>query len=71
MTSTTKPTPRRHHNEETSMSQSPGFTHLALTVTDLCRSPALDHVAFNCACRTELEKWGCRLDELGFFAPPS
>ena len=25
----------------------------------------LDHVAFGCATRTELEKWGTRLDELG------
>ena len=100
------------------MSQFPGITHIALTVTDLARStawyaalfgsspvldedveaggfhhtvfalggghlfglhkhhdevgtpfdvrsPGLDHVAFGCADRTELEKWGIRLDELG------
>ena len=29
------------------------------------RSPGLDHVAFSCADRTELEKCGSRLDELG------
>jgi len=29
------------------------------------RSPGLDHVAFGCGDRAELEKWGSRLDELG------
>ena len=28
-------------------------------------SPGLDHVAVSCVDRTELEKWGSRLDELG------
>jgi catechol 2,3-dioxygenase-like lactoylglutathione lyase family enzyme len=118
MTSTTKPTPGDTTNKETGMSQFPGITHIALTVTDLprstawyaalfgsspvldedveaggfhhtvfavggghllglhkhqdevgtpfdARSPGLDHVAFSCADRTELEKWGNRLDELG------
>ena len=118
MTSTTKPTSGDTTNKETSMSQFPGITHIALTVTDLPRStawyaalfgsspvldedveagsfhhtvfalggghlfglhkhqdgvgtpfdersPGLDHVAFNCAGRSELEKWVSRLDELG------
>jgi glyoxylase I family protein len=29
------------------------------------RRPGLDHVAFGCADRGELEKWAARLDELG------
>jgi catechol 2,3-dioxygenase-like lactoylglutathione lyase family enzyme len=29
------------------------------------RRPGLDHVAFGCADRAELEKWRLRLDELG------
>jgi catechol 2,3-dioxygenase-like lactoylglutathione lyase family enzyme len=29
------------------------------------RRPGLDHVAFGCADRAELEKWQARLDELG------
>lgn len=29
------------------------------------RSAGLDHVAFSCGDRAELEKWGMRLDELG------
>ena len=29
------------------------------------RRPGLDHVAFGCASRTELETWAARLDELG------
>jgi catechol-2,3-dioxygenase len=29
------------------------------------RRPGLDHVAFGCEDRTELEKWVARLDELG------
>lgn len=29
------------------------------------RSPGLDHVAFSCASRSELEAWQSRLDELG------
>jgi hypothetical protein len=29
------------------------------------RSAGLDHVAFSCGDRAELEKWGSRLDELG------
>jgi catechol 2,3-dioxygenase-like lactoylglutathione lyase family enzyme len=29
------------------------------------RRPGLDHVAFGCADRAELEKWRARLDELG------
>ena len=118
MTSTTKPTSDATTDKETSVSQFPGITHIALTVTDLPRStawyaalfgsspvldedveaggfhhtvfalggghlfglhkhrdevatqfdersPGLDHVAFNCADRTELEEWERRLDELG------
>ena len=118
MSSTTRPTSGDTTTKETSMSQFPGITHIALTVTDLARStawyaalfgsspvldedveaegfhhtvfalggghlfglhkhhdevgtpfdvrsPGLDHVAFGCADRTELEKWGIRLDELG------
>ena len=118
MTGTTKPTSGATANKETSMSQFPGITHIALTVTDLPRStawyaalfgsspvldedvesgsfhhtvfalggghlfglhkhhdevgtpfdersPGLDHVAFTCADRSELEKWVGRLDELG------
>ncbi len=39
----------------------------ALTSSDAfdARRPGLDHVAFACASRTELEKWAGRLDELG------
>jgi catechol-2,3-dioxygenase len=29
------------------------------------RRPGLDHVAFGCASRSELEAWSARLDELG------
>ncbi len=29
------------------------------------RRPGLDHIAFGCANRAELEKWATRLDELG------
>jgi catechol 2,3-dioxygenase-like lactoylglutathione lyase family enzyme len=29
------------------------------------RRPGLDHVAFGCESRSELEKWSARLDELG------
>ena len=100
------------------MTEFPGLTHIAVTVTDLARStawyaelfgtapvldedvdagafhhtvfalgggqlfglhkhqeagaapfdehsPGLDHVAFSCGDRAELEKWGSRLDELG------
>ena len=117
MTSATKPTDDTT-TKETSMSQFPGITHIALTVTDLPRStawyaalfgsspvldedveagsfhhtvfalggghlfglhkhrngsgapfdersPGLDHVAFSCVSRSELEKWVSRLDELG------
>jgi catechol-2,3-dioxygenase len=31
------------------------------------RRPGLDHVAFGCSDRAELEKWVGRLDELGIF----
>ena len=118
MTSTTRPASGDTTNKETNMSQFPGISHIALTVTDLprstawyaalfssspvldedveagafhhtvfaldgghllglhkhqdevgtpfdARSPGLDHVAFNCPDRTELEKWERRLDELG------
>ena len=118
MTSTTNPTSDGTTDTETHMSQFPGITHIALTVTDLPRStawyaallgsspvldedveaggfhhtvfalggghllglhkhqdevgrpfdgrsPGLDHVAFTCDDRTELEKWERRLDELG------
>ena len=40
MTSTTKPAPGDTTNKETSMSEFPGITHIALTVTDLPRSTA-------------------------------
>ena len=29
------------------------------------RRPGLDHIAFGCASRAELEQWAARLDELG------
>jgi glyoxylase I family protein len=29
------------------------------------RRPGLDHIAFGCASRSELEQWSARLDELG------
>jgi catechol 2,3-dioxygenase-like lactoylglutathione lyase family enzyme len=29
------------------------------------RRPGLDHIAFGCADRAELEKWAARLDEIG------
>jgi glyoxylase I family protein len=110
-----QPTP--DNTQEFTMTEFPGITHLAVTVTDLARSTAwyaelfgsspvldedvdaggfhhtvfalggghlfglhqheetsagafderragLDHVAFGCGDRTELEKWSSRLDEL-------
>lgn len=32
--------------------------------------PGLDHLAFACADRAELERWGTRLDELGVSSSP-
>ena len=54
----------------------PAITHVAVTVTNLAASeawytmvlgvdPGLDHIAFGCESRGELEKWSARLDELG------
>ena len=42
-----------------------GFPDLATTTKFDERRPGLDHVAFGCAGRDELEKWAARLDELG------
>jgi glyoxylase I family protein len=42
-----------------------GFPDLATTEAFDERRPGLDHIAFGCADRAELEKWQARLDELG------
>jgi glyoxylase I family protein len=42
-----------------------GFPDLATTTKFDERRPGLDHVAFGCSDRDELEKWAARLDELG------
>jgi catechol 2,3-dioxygenase-like lactoylglutathione lyase family enzyme len=42
-----------------------GFPDLSTTAAFDERRPGLDHVAFGCADRDELEKWAARLDELG------
>jgi glyoxylase I family protein len=42
-----------------------GFPDLATTEPFDERRPGLDHIAFVCANRTELEAWEKRLDELG------
>jgi catechol 2,3-dioxygenase-like lactoylglutathione lyase family enzyme len=116
MTGTTPP--QHDTTKEITMNEFPGFTHVAVTVSDLARSTAwyadlfgsapvldedveagafhhtvfaigggnlfglhkhvetgaapfdersagLDHVAFSCGERAELEKWASRLDELG------
>ncbi len=41
------------------------FPDLATTDAFHERRPGLDHVAFGCANRAELETWAARLDELG------
>ncbi len=42
-----------------------GFPDLASTDAFDERRPGLDHIAFGCADRAELEAWAARLDELG------
>jgi glyoxylase I family protein len=42
-----------------------GFPDLTTRAPFDERRPGLDHVAFGCADRQELEKWAARLDELG------
>jgi glyoxylase I family protein len=42
-----------------------GFPELVSTERFNERRPGLDHIAFGCANREELEKWSARLDELG------
>jgi glyoxylase I family protein len=42
-----------------------GFPQLESTQPFEERRPGLDHVAFGCANRAELEEWVLRLDELG------
>lgn len=42
-----------------------GFPDLATTEPFDERRPGLDHIAFVCADRSELEAWAARLDELG------
>ncbi|MFL5911735.1 MAG: VOC family protein [Gaiellaceae bacterium] len=42
-----------------------GFPDLVTTERFNERRPGLDHIAFGCASREELEKWAARLDELG------
>jgi glyoxylase I family protein len=42
-----------------------GFPQLESTEPFQERRPGLDHVAFGCANRAELEEWVLRLDELG------
>jgi glyoxylase I family protein len=42
-----------------------GFPDLTTRAPFDERRPGLDHVAFGCADREELEKWAARLDELG------
>jgi glyoxylase I family protein len=41
------------------------FPNLVTTDPFEERRPGLDHIAFGCATRAELEKWTGRLDELG------
>jgi catechol-2,3-dioxygenase len=42
-----------------------GFPDLAARERFNERRPGLDHIAFGCESRSELEKWSARLDELG------
>jgi catechol 2,3-dioxygenase-like lactoylglutathione lyase family enzyme len=42
-----------------------GFPDLHSTDAFDERRPGLDHVAFGCASRAELDEWAARLDELG------
>ena len=42
-----------------------GFPDLVSTERFDERRPGLDHVAFGCASRAELEQWAARLDDLG------
>jgi catechol-2,3-dioxygenase len=42
-----------------------GFPDLSTTEAFNERRPGLDHIAFGCATRGDLEKWAARLDELG------
>jgi catechol-2,3-dioxygenase len=42
-----------------------GFPDLTTSEAFDERRPGLDHVAFGCASRAELEAWASRLDELG------
>jgi glyoxylase I family protein len=42
-----------------------GFPDLATTERFDERRPGLDHIAFGCADRDELQAWAARLDELG------
>jgi catechol 2,3-dioxygenase-like lactoylglutathione lyase family enzyme len=42
-----------------------GFPDLVSTAPFNERRPGLDHIAFGCTSRQELEKWAARLDELG------
>src|SRR4051794_36848991 len=42
-----------------------GFPDLASTTAFDERRPGLDHIAFGCASRAELEAWAQRLEELG------
>ena len=42
-----------------------GFPDLATSEAFNERRPGLDHIAFGCANRDELEKWAARLDEMG------
>ena len=47
-----------------------GFPDLTTRAPFDERRPGLDHVAFGCADRQELEKWAARLDELGVARGP-
>jgi catechol-2,3-dioxygenase len=42
-----------------------GFPHLASNAPFEERRPGLDHIAFGCVDRSELEAWAARLDQLG------
>jgi catechol 2,3-dioxygenase-like lactoylglutathione lyase family enzyme len=42
-----------------------GFPDLVSNAPFNERRPGLDHIAFGCTSRQELEKWAARLDELG------
>lgn len=42
-----------------------GFPDLTTSEAFDERRPGLDHIAFGCATRSELEEWAARLDELG------